>query len=102
MSALIVGGDRINTYRNFLLAQGFGSVLHWTGRNGSECHRTIPTGTRLVVILVDQVNHGFATRMRKAADKLDLPIVFSRRSIGQLDQVISRFKDTASARLALQ
>lgn len=32
MSTLIVGGDRVNTYKDFLLAQGFGPVLHWNGR----------------------------------------------------------------------
>ena len=97
MSTLIVGGDRVNTYKDFLLTQGFGPVNHWNGRKNSECHRTLPSGTRLVVIMVDQVNHGLATKMRRVADELDLPVIFSRRSIGQLGLAISRFKADAGA-----
>lgn len=92
MTTLFVGGDRINTYKTFLQQQGFGPVLHWNGRKNSECHRTIPASTRLVVILVDQVNHMLAIKLRRVADELQLPVVFSRRSIGQLDEAISRFK----------
>lgn len=102
MSTLIVGGDRIQSYKDYLLAQGYGPVLHWDGRKNSACHRTIPSGTRLLVIMVDQVNHGLATKMRRVADELDLPVVFSRRSIGQLDAAISRFKIDSGAQPALQ
>ena len=102
MTALIIGGDRVNTYKEFLLTQGFSPVLHWNGRKNSECHRTIPTSTRLVVILVDQVNHMLATKMRRAADDLNLPVVFSRRSIGQLDQAMTRFKENTDAVRQLQ
>ena len=96
MSTLIVGGDRVNTYKDFLLAQGFGPVLHWNGRKKSVCHRTIPVSTRLVVIMVDQVNHRLAIKMRRDAEELDLPVVFSRRSIGQLDQAIARIRNHVS------
>jgi len=102
MSTLIVGGDRIKTYRDYLLSQGFGPVLHWDGRKNSACHRTIPTGTRLLVIMIDQVNHGLATKMRRVADELDLPVVFSRRSIGQFGEAISRIRGRAATTFVLQ
>ena len=102
MSTLIVGGDRVNTYKDYLLSQGFGPVLHWDGRKNSACHRTIPSGTRLLVIMVDQVNHGLATKMRRVADELDLPVVFSRRSIGQLGEAINRFRNGAGTKSVLQ
>jgi hypothetical protein len=95
MTTLIVGGDRVNTYREFLLEQGLGPVLHWNGRNNSECHRKIPARTRLLVILVDQVNHRLAIKMRRIAGDMDLPVIFSRRSIVQLDEAITRFKGSA-------
>ena len=97
MSVLIVGGDRVNTYKEYLQTQGLGPVLHWNGRKNSDCHRAIPASTRLVVILVDQINHMLAIKLRRTADDLDLPVVFSRRSIGQLDQLISRFKQSADS-----
>ena len=97
MSVLIVGGDRVNTYKEYLQTQGLGPVLHWNGRKNSDCHRSIPASTRLVVILVDQINHMLAIKLRRTADDLDLPVLFSRRSIGQLDQLISRFKQSADS-----
>ena len=97
MSVLIVGGDRVNTYKEYLQTQGLGPVLHWNGRKNSDCHRSIPASTRLVVILVDQINHMLAIKLRRTADDLDLPMAFSRRSIGQLDQLISRFKQSADS-----
>ena len=95
MKALIVGGDHVNTYKNFLLLQGYGAVLHWPGRKNNECHRPIPANTGLMVIMVDQISHQLASKMRRAAVDLDLPVVFSRRSIGQLDQAFARFRATA-------
>jgi len=97
MTVLIVGGDRVDTYKEYLKTQGLGPVLHWNGRKNSDCHRPIPASTRLVVILVDQINHMLAIKLRRTAGDLDLPVVFSRRSIGQLDQAIARFKHSATA-----
>jgi hypothetical protein len=92
MSTLIVGGDRINTYKEFLVEQGLGPIQHWNGRKSSECHRSMPANTRLVMILIDQVNHMLAIKLRRIADDLDVPVIFSRRSISQLDRAISRFR----------
>lgn len=89
MSALIIGGDRIHTYRDYLSRRGFTPVLHWNGRKQSECHRQIPVGTRLVVVLVDQVNHGLARKIRREAEDRAVPVVFSRRSLGQLGEVLA-------------
>lgn len=86
MSALIVGGDRVNTYKDWLSARGYEPVRHWSGRNNSECHRQLPVDTKLVVVLVDYVNHGLAKKIRRVADAMQVPVVFSRRSVGQLGQ----------------
>jgi hypothetical protein len=84
MAALIVGGDRIERYRSYLHEKGFSRVTHWSGRKQSDCRREIPGDTRLIVMMVDQINHGFASRIRKTADARNLPVVFCRRSIEQL------------------
>jgi len=89
MSALIVGGDRVDTYKDFLAQQGFGPVRHWSGRKQSECHRSIPVDTRVVVVMVDFINHGLAKKIRRAADDMSVPVVFSRRSIGQLSSALA-------------
>jgi hypothetical protein len=89
MAALIVGGDRVGPYKDFLTRQGFLPVRHWSGRNQSECHRSIPLDTRVVVVMVDQINHGLAKKIRRVADGMAVPVVFSRRSVGQLSDALA-------------
>lgn len=89
MSALIVGGDRVAAYKDWLAARGYFPVRHWNGRKQSECHRRIPADTKLVVVLVDQVNHGLAKKARREADDMNVPVVFSRRSVGQLGEALA-------------
>lgn len=88
MSALIIGGDRIATYQDLLASRGYPTVHHWNGRKSSDCHRQIPVDTELVVVFVDQVNHGLASKIRRMAGDLKLPIVFTRRSVGQLGSLL--------------
>ena len=89
MAALIVGGDRVSSCKDFLTQQGFGPVRHWTGRNQSECHRQIPLDTRVVVVMVDFVNHGLAKKIRRLADCMAVPVVFSRRSVCHLSNALA-------------
>lgn len=89
MSALIIGGDRVASYKDWLAARGYFPVRHWNGRKQSECHRRIPADTTLVVVLVDQVNHGLAKKARREADGMKVPVLFSRRSVGQLDAALA-------------
>lgn len=89
MAALIVGGDRVGTYKDFLAEKGFEPVRHWSGRKQSECHRSIPVDTRVIVVLVDYVNHGLARKIRQAAGDMEVPVVFSRRSVGQMSATLA-------------
>lgn len=82
MSVLVVGGDRGGVYREQLQALGYPVVAHWSGRNGSDCHRKIPDGTRLVVVLIGYVNHGLARKVRRLAKEMAVEIVFSRSISG--------------------
>lgn len=85
MAALIVGGDKVSKFQRYLQQSGHQDVRHWHD-NLSECHRRIPADTQLIVVMIDQVNHGLATRVRRMANLRGLPIVFSRRCIAELDQ----------------
>lgn len=89
MSVLIVGGDRVGTYREQLATLGFDSVAHWSGRTGSDCHRKIPENTRLVVVLINYVNHGLARKVRRLANETAVDVVFSR-SISGLAKVLGQ------------
>ncbi|HQR57798.1 MAG TPA: DUF2325 domain-containing protein [Azonexus sp.] len=93
MAALIVGGDRVGPYKEVLAQQGFLPVRHWSGRNQSEAHRPIPLDTRVVVVMVDQVSHGLVRKIRRVADAMSVPVVFSRRSVGQLSSALASVTD---------
>ena len=84
MTALIVGGDYVQTLRRELLAHGVTSVEHWDGRQSRFAKRTIPCSARLVVILCDYVNHSVSNALKQQANKHGVPLVFCRSSAHEL------------------
>lgn len=84
MTAVIVGGDRVAPYQDYLHRRGYAPVRHWDGRRGSDSRRAIPADARLMVIMVDQVNHGLAGKMRRLARERGVPVIFCQRSLPQL------------------
>lgn len=84
MAALIVGGDRVDSFRDYLVGQSYAPVRHWSGRKPGQCHRSVPGDTRLIVVVVDQINHGLARKIRRVAEDMAVPVVFSKRSLGQV------------------
>ena len=92
MAALIIGGDRVAVHIHYLQRLGYATIRHWNGRRKSECHRQIPVDTSLVVILIDQVNHGLAKKARRTANEMRVPIVFSGRGVGQLGEAMASLR----------
>ena len=92
MAALIIGGDRVAVYMNYLQRLGYATIRHWNGRKKSECHRQIPVDTSLVVILIDHVNHGLAKKSRRTANEMRVPIVFSGSGVGQLGEAMASLR----------
>ena len=89
MTVLIVGGDRIGSIAKYLALNGYNEISHWDARRNSDTHRFIPRNTRLVVVLIDYLNHGMAKRIRKDAEQLGVPVLFSKNSASELSQVFS-------------
>lgn len=87
MTVLIVGGDRINSVAKYLSQNGYDEIYHWDARRNSDTRRFIPPNTRLVVILINYLNHGMAKRIRRDAEQLGLPILFSKNSASEFSQV---------------
>ena len=92
MAALIIGGDRVAVYMNYLQRLGYATIRHWNGRKKSECHRQIPVDTSLVVILIDHVNHCLAKKTRRTANEMRVPIVFSGSGVGQLGEAMASLR----------
>ncbi len=83
MTALIVGGDYIKPIEKIITDRGLAKVRHWTGRKTGDLKRTVPKDTKIVVLLLDYLNHGLAKKVRGDADRLGLPVIYCRRSLGQ-------------------
>ena len=92
MAALIIGGDRVAVYMNYLQRLGYATIRHWNGRKKSECHLQIPVDTSLVVILIDHVNHGLAKKTRRTANEMRVPIVFSGSGVGHLGEAMASLR----------
>lgn len=75
---LVVGGDHLGSIAENLRGLGYGEVVHVTGRN--ERRLDIPAGTRLILVLVDYVNHNLARWVKDQAKAQGIPAVFTRRS----------------------
>lgn len=92
MTALIVGGDYVKPIKKVIAGKGVRRIEHWDGRKPSDLRKTFPKDTRLVVLLCDYLNHGLAKKVRDDAERLGLPVIYCRRSLGQfcrkLDEII--------------
>lgn len=94
MTALIVGGDYIQTFKRELLAHGLTRVEHWDGRQSRLTKRTIPGSAKLVVILYDYVSHSVSNALKQQATRNKIPLVFCRSSAHELRRKLEAMKLT--------
>lgn len=80
MTALVIGGDKIDSIRDELLAQGVTDIAHWIGRKHGEKNNTIPKNTQRIVVLTNYVNHGLVGKVKKEAKRLNIPIEYTKNS----------------------
>ncbi|OGR25906.1 MAG: hypothetical protein A2139_14180 [Desulfobacca sp. RBG_16_60_12] len=88
MNCLIVGADRLGSIPQALRKKGAGEIYHWSGRE--ELRRAIPSDVEMIIILHDYINHNLAARVKREAKERGLPVVYSRRSIGELGRKVER------------
>jgi hypothetical protein len=80
MAALIIGGDNIKTIKDELHTRGISQIMHWSGRKHGDKNKVIPDNIELVVVMVNYVNHSFSNKVKKAARRLNLPVIYSKNS----------------------
>lgn len=80
MSALIIGGDKIDSIRDALIAQGITRISHWVGRKPGDMQNIIPKHTQRIIVLTDYVNHGLVGKVKKDAKRLAIPIEYTKNS----------------------
>jgi len=84
MTALIVGGDYVESIRKAISARGVERIAHWNGRKPGDLRRTLPKGTKLIVILYDYLSHQMLKKVNSDAADSGIPVIHCRRSLGQL------------------
>ena len=99
MSALIVGGDYIKPLKKIINERGLRKIEHWTGRKKGDLKRTVPVDTRLVVLLCDYLCHSLAKKVRSDAERLGLPVIYCRRSVGEFCEKLDRLLETGAVYL---
>lgn len=80
MAALIVGGDKVATIKDELFGRGIVDIEHWNGRKPGEKYRVIPKNTELIVVVTNFINHSLASKIKKEAKRLNLPVMYSKNS----------------------
>lgn len=80
MAVLIVGGDNIESIKDELHAHGIRKITHWNGRKHGDKNNVIPHNVKLVVVLVNFVNHSLSCKVKKEAKRLDLRVIYSKNS----------------------
>jgi len=84
MTALIVGGDYVDSLKREIVAHGHEDVEHWSGRKTGFTRRTIPDHAQLVVVLCDYVNHNLAIGLKRQARQSGTALLFCRHSVNDL------------------
>ncbi len=84
MTALIVGGDYIESIRKAMADRGMERIEHWNGRKPGDLRKSLPKGTELIVVLYDYLSHPMLRKINTDAAGAGIPVIHCRRSLGQL------------------
>ncbi len=93
MKALIVGGDYVKHLKEEITVHGLDAVEHWNGRKVGDGRRPIPRDTKVVLIMCDYVSHGISCKVKKEAHRQNLPVVYCKRSLGEVRKKLQRLED---------
>lgn len=93
MSALIVGADRLGNIPKLLQEYGINEYIHWKGRKKGMRNKDIPQNVDMVIILYDFIEHRLTDRIKEESRMMDIPCIFSKRSVSDLSQKLNMCKD---------
>ena len=81
MAILIVGADRLGNIPEKLHSEGAQEIIHWNGRKKSFQTKTIPKNVDTIILLCDFLNHRLMYNIKRQAKAVNIPIIFSKRSV---------------------
>jgi len=87
MSIVIIGADYLGGIEKNLYSAGVTELTHFDGRKGANHNKiSIPKNTDFVLILTDYVNHNTAKVVKTIAKAQDIPLIYSKRSWGAVEE----------------
>ena len=100
-TALIVGGDQIDSIKQVLSNRGITRIDHWSGRKVGDGKKVIPQDTKLIVLITDWISHTFTHKIKQTAAKRGVTIIFTPNGPTALQSRLDRlhiegFSDEAS------
>lgn len=89
MSIVVIGADYLGIIEKNLYSLGVTELTHIDGRKVQNQNKiNIPKKTDFVLVLTDYINHNTAKMIKEAAKTKDIPLVFSKRSWGSVEEKI--------------
>ena len=89
-TALIVGGDQIDGIKQVLASHGIDHIKHWSGRKVGDGKKVIPQDTDIIVMVTDWISHNFTHKIKQAASKRGLRIVYTPNGPAALSSRLAR------------
>jgi len=87
MSIVIIGADYLGSMEKKLYSLGVTELTHIDGRKVANQNKIcIPKKTDFVLVLTDYVNHNTAKIVKTIAKAQDVPLVYSKRSWGAVEE----------------
>ena len=89
MSIVVIGADYLGIIEKNLYLLGVTKLKHIDGRSVSNQNKiSIPPKTDFVLVLTDYINHNTAKMVKNIARTQDIPLIFSKRSWGAVEEKI--------------
>ncbi len=87
MSVVVVGADYLGGIEKNLYSLGVKDLIHINGRKaGNQSKLSIPKNASFILVFTDYVNHNTAKMIKSIAKSQEIPLVFSKRSWGALEE----------------
>lgn len=87
MSIVIIGADYLGGIEKNLYSLGVTELTHINGRKVANQNKiSIPKKTDFVLVLTDYVNHNTAKIVKTIAKAQDVPLIYSKRSWGAVEE----------------
>lgn len=102
MSILVVGADHLGDITTRLEHMGCNCLTHIRGRKNFKKNKVkIPSGTDLVLVMTDYVNHNISSLIKNEAKSKSIPVIYAKRSWSSIAQKLYDKKDNNYGKITM-